>query len=262
MTFRSMLSPRSWRPSRRGPQSSSRAARPARLSFALLVLFCGIVVFPVAAFAQGTRAVTVIFQGLVTSGSYTETSEPGRSEIGGGSLVGLPFTAAVSAFPQYTGSVTPTSFYGPSGNLGMGVAVWIGGQFQGTEYGYGGYLSGGSVGAGNDFSFQCCSSGLFIPAGHNSVYSTFDASGNFIGTAPYVSPFSGSSMSSPGAGSVSFSWNWATDLVADRTAGTAEITQIVVSGVPEPSTWAMLVLGVAMIGIAGRRRRQGGFLAA
>lgn len=33
-------------------------------------------------------------------------------------------------------------------------------------------------------------------------------------------------------------------------------------GVPEPSVWAMLILGVAMIGFAARRRRQGAALAA
>jgi hypothetical protein len=38
--------------------------------------------------------------------------------------------------------------------------------------------------------------------------------------------------------------------------------QLTVSGVPEPATWAMLTLGLAMIGCAARRRRRGLTLAA
>jgi hypothetical protein len=33
-------------------------------------------------------------------------------------------------------------------------------------------------------------------------------------------------------------------------------------GVPEPATWAMLILGVAMIGFAARRRNEGALLLA
>lgn len=36
---------------------------------------------------------------------------------------------------------------------------------------------------------------------------------------------------------------------------------LIYGGVPEPATWAMLILGVAMIGAAARRRRQAGFCA-
>jgi hypothetical protein len=44
--------------------------------------------------------------------------------------------------------------------------------------------------------------------------------------------------------------------------GTMAIVQIGTPPVPEPATWAMLILGVGMIGFAARRQRQGALIGA
>jgi hypothetical protein len=240
----------------------------------------GIVLAPAPAFALSLSTITVEFQGVMTTGSDTDSSA---------SLVGLPFTATVFDTPAYilndgyNGSVTitPTSFYLGIYNGGpMSVSFSVGGQYLGTGdvSGEEGILSGGSAGGGNNFSFRIMTTmDGFTPENPNGLdpfSNYFLATGNFVGTAPYMDPFSGASMSSPGTGEVSFDAEWETSnpnaepstfaspFTTHRITGTADITGIVVSGVPEPSTWALLILGVAMIGLAARRRREGMFLAA
>jgi hypothetical protein len=206
--------------------------------------------------------VTLTFQGVMVSGTDTETT---------GSLVGLPFIASVSDTPAgiindgYNGSVTitPTSFYLGSFNSGpLAVEISIGGQAIGMGSDAGGtdILAGGGSVAGNNFSFSCCGGaglGNFNPANSFALGSDFSASGSFTGPAPYRNPFGGLDMSSSGAGSITFDATWF-DLNDNfqEVTGTADITQINVVGIPEPSTWAMLMVGVAAIGFAIRRRTE------
>jgi PEP-CTERM motif len=227
----------------------------------LIVYFC-LVLSPDVARAGAPGSVTVIFQGVMTAGSDTETTGP---------LVGLPFVASVNDNPAgiindgFNGSVTiaPTSFYLGSFNSGpLTVEISIGGKAIGMGSDAGGtdILAGGGSSAGNNFSFSCCGGaglGNFNPANSFALGSDFSASGTFTGTAPYRNPFGGLDMISSGAGSVTFDADW-NDLNGNfqEVTGTADITQIDVVGIPEPSTWAMLMLGVAIIGFAIRRRGE------
>jgi hypothetical protein len=53
-----------------------------------------------------------------------------------------------------------------------------------------------------------------------------------------------------------------TMLPAQATLDSAAFNYALVSSAPEPATWAMLILGVAMIGFATRRRNGGGLAVA
>lgn len=230
---------------------------------AALAVYCCLVVSPDIARAGAPDSVTVIFQGVMTAGSDTDMTGP---------LVGLPFVAVVGDTPAgiindgFNGSVTitPTSFYLGSYNSGpLTVDITIGGRAvgMGTDFGGTDILAGGGSAGGNNFSFSCCGGtglGNFNPANSLAIGSDFSISGDFTGTAPYRNPFAGLDMSSPGTGSVTFDANW-DDLSSDfhDVTGTADITQVNVVGIPEPSTWAMLMLGVTAIGFAVRRRSNG-----
>ncbi|HEY2051228.1 MAG TPA: PEP-CTERM sorting domain-containing protein [Caulobacteraceae bacterium] len=234
---------------------------------AVLILSMGFAL-PAAAY-PGAGVLNITFEGVMTSGSDTEM---------GGSLVGLPFVAVVGDTPSeiindgYNGNVviTPTSFYLGSYDGGpLGADLWIGGKFIGSGGDVGGYdeLAGGVNGSGNGFYFDCCDLGgglggvgEFTPAnglGGGQGGSDFSISGSFSGTAPYQNPFANLSMASPGTGSVTFDATWSDfyDNNFHEIAGTAEITEVSVQGIPEPSTWATLVLGLALIGLVVRSRR-------
>ena len=230
--------------------------------FTALAVYCCVAFSAANAMAGAPGSVTVIFQGVMTTGSDTETT---------GSLVGLPFVASVNDNPAgiindgFNGSVTiaPTSFYLGSFNSGpLTTELSIGGQAIGMGSDAGGtdILAGGGSSAGNNFSFSCCGGpglGNFNPANSFTFGSDFSISGSFAGTAPYRNPFGGFDMSSAGTGSVTFDATWY-DLNDNfqEVTGTADITDVEVVGVPEPSTWAMLMVGVAAIGFAIRRRSE------
>jgi hypothetical protein len=230
--------------------------------FAAIAVYCCLALLPADAMASVPGSVTVIFQGVMTAGSDTETV---------GSLVGLPFVASVNDNPAgiindgFNGSVTitPTSFFLGSFNSGpLAVELTIGGQAigMGTDSGGTDILSGGGSAAANNFSFSCCGGaglGNFNPANSGTFGSDFSVSGSFTGTAAYRNPFAGLDMSSAGTGSVTFDATWY-DLNDNfqEVTGTANIAKVEVVGVPEPSTWAMLIAGVMAIGFAIRRRRE------
>jgi hypothetical protein len=54
---------------------------------------------------------------------------------------------------------------------------------------------------------------------------------------------------------------WATGLIAQGFPG-AGATQSFVTGVPEPATWAMMILGLGLVGVAARRRSRRAAVAA
>ena len=216
--------------------------------------------------APGILSIT--FKGVMTSGSDTDM---------GGSLVGAPFVAVVTDAPYailndgFNGDVviTPTSFYLGSYDGGyLGVGISIGGKFIGSGGDPAAYdeLAGGANGSGNEFSFDCCDLGApnggfgeFTPAnglGGGQGLSSFWITGSFSGTATYKNPFAGLNMTSPGTGSVSFDASWSDffDNNFHEVDGTADITEVSVQGIPEPSSWVLLILGLAAIGSAARSR--------
>jgi hypothetical protein len=221
---------------------------------------------PASAFAA-PAVLNITFKGVMTSGSDTDMS---------GSLVGLPFVAVVGDEPYeilndgYNGDVviTPTSFYLWSYNGGyLGVDISIGRKFIGSGGDVAGSdeLGGGVNGSGNGFYFDCCGYEIFgitsefTPAnglGGGQGSSSFSISGSFSGTAPYENPFAGLSMTSPGTGSVTFDASWYDffDSNFHEIDGTADITEVSVQGIPEPSSWALVILGLAAIGFAARSR--------
>jgi hypothetical protein len=77
-------------------------------------------------------------------------------------------------------------------------------------------------------------------------------SGTPLGTSTAV--FGGASLTNEGIAPGTYVWTWGQGADADSLTINA--------GVPEPATWAMMILGVAMIGFALRRRSVGPALAA
>lgn len=117
------------------------------------------------------------------------------------------------------------------------------------------------------------SSPTFIDQGTASLSSTLVDSGIWEGSYDvYQSTFSIPSMTlTPGTywlalqnagtaqgGGLYWDQNGGPSLAVENMTGSiASESFSILSGVPEPSTWAMLILGVAMIGFAARRQREG-----
>jgi hypothetical protein len=78
-------------------------------------------------------------------------------------------------------------------------------------------------------------------------------SGTPLGTS--TDTFTDSTFASLGVTPGTYVWTWGTGADADSLT-------MNIGGVPEPATWAMLILGVAMVGLTARRRRKAAPLAA
>ena len=65
---------------------------------------------------------------------------------------------------------------------------------------------------------------------------------------PVTSTWSGQSLASMGLKSGTYVWSWGGDGNADS------LTINIAGSVPEPSTWALMLLGFGLAGVAMRRR--------
>jgi len=195
---------------------------------------------PVAALAAVCAAAA--FAAPAEAAYVVNIEEVGSSVIGTGSgsidltaltILGIPRIEAPRIFPS-PGIVALGLNQDPlpQGQFYTGVSgpVSLGGFGFSNPFADGSGPSVGIVGAGQE---------LFVPKGY--------VSGTPLGTSTliYTGGFTIANLGLTPGTSV---WTWGSG--ADADSFTLNI------GVPEPATWAMLILGVAMVGFTARRRRQ------
>jgi PEP-CTERM motif len=148
---------------------------------------------------------------------------------------------------------SPDDFIFPGGGtLALGDETAKVGKLQGyrgisgpASFGSGGGTPGLGGGTGSD---------LWVQAESNHLYVSLDyVSGTPLGTSTAI--FTDSTFASLGVTPGTYVWTWGTGADADSLT-------MNIGGVPEPATWAMLILGVAMVGLTARRRRKAAPLAA
>src|SRR6202020_1484695 len=94
--------------------------------------------------------------------------------------------------------------------------------------------------------------GGFFDAANSTAITAYDANGNVIGSV--TNPTTGDAflglVTADHSATIS---GLLFSLVGDEPAGFGVGEQVVVPGTPEPSTWAMMLIGFVGLGIAGRR---------
>lgn len=122
---------------------------------------------------------------------------------------------------------------------------------------YTGYTGPTSFGSGANGTLATTGSGDIVGIGQiftgdPSLLSILAVPTNYVSGAPLsdASIFSGQTFSTLGVTPGTYEWTWG--------AGGANqnFTLVVESAVPEPSTWAMLVLGFAGVGVMAYRRHN------
>ena len=105
--------------------------------------------------------------------------------------------------------------------------------------------------------------GLYVGSldSYNSLIFTLQGGAQLTYTGADLGAFSGADNGDQLAGNTNgvfdFSFKKAVTSIQFQSAGNSfEIAGINAADAPEPATWAMLILGVAMIGCAARRRRE------
>lgn len=84
----------------------------------------------------------------------------------------------------------------------------------------------------------------------------------FIANSDYHTPFTYMMQAGDAASGVYSDWELDDQTVDIDTYASLAPTSVTVADIPEPTTWALLILGVGMIGFAARRRNAGAAIAA
>jgi PEP-CTERM motif len=222
-------------------------------------------------------AAAVLYAGLspaaaaIVNVTYTGTVYDGYDQSGlfgpaGSGLAGSSYKATYT-FNTSLGSLSS----GPTSNLNYG----------GSSTGFASPLIGGSVTIngqsvamprGYSDSMYGYNDGVLSEQFHLGSYSNFVAGSvyqldlnynyivNSLATLPadVITPF----VHTVGAGDshygyfqrITFDYN--AGVFTENTVAYANITTLAVSGVPEPSTWMLMILGFAGLGFAARRRKK------
>jgi hypothetical protein len=148
----------------------------------------------------------------------------------------------------------PDDFIDPSdGILAIGDETVSVGKLLGYR-GISGPASFGSGGGASGLISGGTGSDVWVQAQGNRLFVSPDyVSGTPLGTSTAI--FTDSTFASRGVTPGTYVWTWGTGADADSFT-------LNIGGVPEPATWAMLILGVAMVGLTARRRRKAAPLAA
>jgi hypothetical protein len=141
-------------------------------------------------------------------------------------------------------AVVPNDPFFSSGALGAELQVFVGDLTGPDDFGAGpetfaDQSSGDGVGVFKSDSFS-----LLLPLGYTSGSPLSDTSTYLFET-----------LASLGARPGEYVWSWGSG--ADADTFTVEIGGVFPSPIPEPSTWAMLLLGFAGLGYASIKRSRG-----
>ena len=196
---------------------------------------------------------------LPASAATTISSTPNGSNIGtfgaggGSTTYGQTFTAPI------TGTLTNFTLWlnGGVGALFGGVGSWNGGSSYADGHGSPTSLYQSATVSSTAAGAYSFSPNVHVVAGQNYVayLSVFGVAGaNSSTTMP---------LATPGAGVNYFVWNNVDDPRGDASwnyfsnFGSAQFSaSFTAGGVPEPATWAMLIIGFGMVGGALRTRRK------
>jgi hypothetical protein len=160
--------------------------------------------------------------------------------------VALTLTAGAVSAQTYVfdfSNLDPQDAYGPV--VGSGTLQTTGGTLPSAVTAISGLVAGGTDGADGAIT------GL----------SRFTSSDNVLHPGPSVS-YAGISFDVGSTAYNIFSVGDVDYLVSSLSDTGFTPISLSISAVPEPTTWAMLILGVAMIGFAARRRNEGTAFAA
>ena len=199
-------------------------------------------------------AVSLILMSAVSGASASTVTlsngvQPAAVALFGNSIqtFGEVFTAPVTG----TLSSFTLNLNGSAGDLLGGVGLWNGAGVRSVLFTSLPESSGGSPSA---YMF---SPDVVVAAGDQYVafLSTFGVAGVHTDT---TMPFSSGPSLVPGIDEMVFRNNYADSSGWGGFGGNVQFSATFTTAVPEPSTWAMMILGFAGIGFMGYRRKQQG----
>lgn len=214
--------------------------------FALLALASGMAI---AAASPANAAVYFAYQlqpgGLINTVAATQIGTSGLYQ-GGDSAGGFTFTFSASGLPALAspGLSSQTISVSSDGAKTTGLTLFVG---QTGNSAFSGSLASSFTSQGLTGLAQSVTMSTYYNAAGGTVYT-----GNSIGTAS----FSGLGTQTANSGPLSLAGGFTTLQRYDLTftgAGTFNDT-IQISGVPEPTTWGMMIVGFGLMGGALRRR--------
>jgi hypothetical protein len=211
--------------------------------------------------------VSVTYSGTVTSVSstsgQTSSATDGLNLFGGGNIVGDNFQV-VYTFDTSKGTLTTVpgaqtlDSPGAGGDAFLATLITINGQTQSYDDGAGAQASTGGNGVG-----EIVNSTGFAASIHFGIGTTINATAvsaplltdDFTTTINCGNGCGGFGTFHLGVASGVFE-----DIAFDPTGGAVEFDETtgVTSAVPEPSTWAMMILGFFGVGFMAYRRKQNG----
>jgi PEP-CTERM motif len=151
----------------------------------------------------------------------------------------------------YPGYLTPSHVQSLGGIAQIGQAVFSGGVVAGSFFSLDDASNGATSQSASSFAPSSRNGGkitigitAFSPLIPATIFEPFSILSDLTGSGSIVVPISGEI--NPG------------NLIYSLTPLTLQVTVDGVSSVPEPSTWAMLLLGFAAIGFVGYRRPRRG----
>jgi hypothetical protein len=230
----------------------------------LKMMTVGAAAMAIAAPAAAAPA-TVTVTGTVMSGFDVA----GTFGTAGANLAGQAFSAIFTVDAKFgsttTGSATSAVVFGSGAASPVSAALTIGAgtyNFAGSFSGLARVSDAAGQGGTDLLYYMVEDTDLsLMPPGNTLFYAGFDTLRNVIGQADYTSnDVTGLTLADNAKGHVQIAnRDAATGRYGASTFADLAVTSIraqVAAPVPEPATWAMMVTGFAMAGVALRRRRR------